>query len=636
LRNLRHLLWPRPKRVRTAFALGGALLLCTASAAHAGIALNTIDRNVTHARDGAHVRATGPIGCTRGERIAITLRVSQAATGARARGRWAGRCTGDVQHWKVRARARGHARFAGGRGNVCAVGRTRAAGRVTDARRWCRRVSVSTRAANAMDEDGRGLDWRPCGGRFQCASLKVPLDYSRPRWRTIEIPVLKLPATDPARRIGTAIGGAGGPGQSGIDLLRNVGETAFAPLNERFDLVTFDQRGVGTIDCGPLPDPDPGFAEPFDVDTKLVARRAREIGRRCLDRNPVLLPYVTTGNAARDMDRLRAAVGERKLTYLGGSYGTMLGATYASLFPRNVRAMALDGPLDVDVVTRRPLEDMREYVVNFEGALDRFAMQCAASPACGFGGDDPEQAIDALLERLDRDPLPLPGQPGAALDGDRLRDGLLRLMYVPSLWPATAAMLAQLEQGVTDLASELVGIDLFGLDQDAYLAIRAADSDHPRGLAPYVDAVRHTWAIADHFWWADGYSAATFGFWPVEGRGAYRGPARAPRASVPPLIIAVRHDPATSYRHGQRLAQELGARLLTVHGDGHTSIRNPCVLQLAKRYLEDLELPAPGVTCTQPKPFDTTATRPAALRRLVRRERRVAALTMPVPALVGR
>jgi pimeloyl-ACP methyl ester carboxylesterase len=356
LRNLRQLLWPRPKRVRTAFALAGALLLCAASAAHAGIALNTIDRNVTHARDGAHVRATGPIGCTRGERIAITLRVSQAATGARARGRWAGRCTGDVQHWKVRARARGNARFTGGRGKVCAVGRTRAGGRVTDARRWCRRVSVSTRAANAMDEDDRGLDWRPCGGRFQCASLKVPLDYSRPRWRTIEIPVLKLPATDPARRIGTAIGGAGGPGQSGIDLLRNVGETAFAPLNERFDLVTFDQRGVGTIDCGPLPDPDPGFAEPFDVDTKLVARRAREIGRRCLDRNPVLLPYVTTGNAARDMDRLRAAVGERKLTYLGGSYGTMLGATYASLFPRNVRAMALDGPLDVDVVTRRPLE----------------------------------------------------------------------------------------------------------------------------------------------------------------------------------------------------------------------------------------------------------------------------------------
>ena len=616
-----------------ALALGGP------QGAYAGIALNTIDRQATYDRDGARVRLGGPIACTRGERITISVGVRQAATGARGRDRWKGRCAGEVQRWRVRGHARGQARFARGWARVCAIGRTRAGGRVTDTRRWCRRVSVSPAAAAAT---GAGLDWRPCGGRFQCAGLEVPLDYSRPAWRTIEIPLIKLPATDPARRIGTAIGGAGGPGQSGIDLLRAVGETVFAPLNERFDLVAMDQRGVGTIDCGPLSDPDPTLAEPHDVDAGLLAQRSREIGRRCLERNPLLLPYVTTGNAARDMDRLRAAVGEQKLTYLGGSYGTMLGATYASLFPGRVRAMALDGPLDVDVVTRRPLEDMREDVVNFEAALDRFSMQCAASSACGFGGDDPEAAIDALLDRLDRDPLPLPGQPGAVLDGDRLRVGLLTLMYVPSLWPATAAMLAQLEQGVVDLATELIGIDLFGLDENAYLAIRAADSDHARGLQPYLDAVRHTWALADHFWWADGYSAAVFGFWPVEGRGAYRGPASAHGATVPPLVFAVRHDPATSYRAGQRLAGELDARLLTVNGDGHTSIRNPCVMQLAKRYLEDLELPAPDVTCTQPKPFapvalaSTAAPRQAALGRLIRRERRAATLTMPAPALIGR
>src|SRR5215470_5613255 len=125
---------------RHAVALAGALPLCAAPAAHAGVSLNTIDKHATYDQDGARVRVSGPIGCTRGERIAITIRVSQATTGARARGRWSGRCTGEVQHWQVRARAVGGARFTSGRARVCAVGRTRAGGRLTDTHRWCRRV----------------------------------------------------------------------------------------------------------------------------------------------------------------------------------------------------------------------------------------------------------------------------------------------------------------------------------------------------------------------------------------------------------------------------------------------------------------------------------------------------------------
>lgn len=130
-------------RARCAVALTGALTLFAVPAAHAGVSLNTIDRHVTSDRGGERVRVSGPIGCTRGERIAITIRVSQTTSGARARGHWTGRCTGAVQHWTVRARARGHAPFADGRARVCAVGRTRAAGRVTDTHRWCRRVAVS-------------------------------------------------------------------------------------------------------------------------------------------------------------------------------------------------------------------------------------------------------------------------------------------------------------------------------------------------------------------------------------------------------------------------------------------------------------------------------------------------------------
>ena len=448
--------------------------------------------------------------------------------------------------------------------------------------------------------------------------------------------MLKLPATDPERRIGAGVGGAGGPGQSGIALLRE-GRDFLAPLNERFDLVAFDQRGV-SIDCGPTPDPDPDLAEPHDVDAGELARRSREIGRLCLQRNPTLLPYLTTGNAARDLDRLRAALGEKRLTYIGGSYGTILGSTYSSLFPGRVRAMALDGPVD-DVWVNRPLEATREQVMSFEGSLDRFAMLCARSPSCGFGGDDPETALDALVDRLDRAPLPVPGRPGATIDGQALLVGLAELMYVPALWPATAAMLSQLEQGVTDLASELIGIDLFGVNYDAYWAITAADGDNPRGIAPYLTAVRHTWGMADHFWFLDGYSEARYGFWPVEGRGAYHGPMRAYGASVKPLVVAVRHDPATPYRWGQRLARDLDAHLLTVNGDSHTSLANPSVLQATKRYVEDLVLPDEGATCTQPNPFRAAAaaaTSPSDLRRQIRRARRSTTLGMPAAALIGR
>ena len=173
----------------------------------------------------------------------------------------------------------------------------------------------------------------------------------------------------------------------------------------------------------------------------------------CLERNPLLLPFVTTGNAARDIDRLRVALGEKQITYVGGSYGTVLGATYSSLFPGRLRAMALDAPVDIGARMDRPLEGPREQAAGFENVLDRFAMHCAASPACEFGGDDPEAAFDALVERLDREPLPLAGRPGVTVDGDLVLLFLADLMYVPSLWPATAAMLSELERGVADIAS---------------------------------------------------------------------------------------------------------------------------------------------------------------------------------------
>ena len=201
-------------------------------------------------------------------------------------------------------------------------------------------------------------------------------------------------------------------------------------------------------------------------------------------------------------------------------------------------------------------------------------------------------------------------------------------MYVPALWPTTAAMLAELERGVTDIAGELLGVDLFGVDFEPSGRSWPPTVTTRAASRRTSTTVRHTWGIADHFWFVRGYIATRFGYWPVEGRGAFRGPVRAHGTTVPPLIFALRHDPATPYRWGQRMARDLGARLLTVHGEGHGAIPNPCVMELAKRYLEDLEVPAPGVTCREPKPFGAPAAARAAaqpagadLRRMIRRER---------------
>ena len=282
-----------------------------------------------------------------------------------------------------------------------------------------RRRRARRRAGPASAATPPELDWKPCGDRFQCADLEVPLDYSRPWWRTIEIPVIKLPATDPERRIGAGIGGAGGPGRVGRRHLRSVGPTLFAPLNERFDLVAFDQRGVGMIDCGPTPDADPGWAEPHDVDAGLIAGRAREIGRMCLERNPLLLPYVTTGNAARDIDRLRVALGEKKLTYLGGS--VRHGARRHLFEP-------VPGPGARDGARRAGGHRRVDGLGRWRGRVSRrrASRTCStashvtaqSSPACGFGGDDPEAAIDVLVAATGPRPAAVGRTPGETVDGD--------------------------------------------------------------------------------------------------------------------------------------------------------------------------------------------------------------------------
>ncbi|MCW3050722.1 MAG: hypothetical protein JWO74_5006, partial [Solirubrobacterales bacterium] len=230
------------------------------------------------------------------------------------------------------------------------------------------------------------LKWHACANAagFQCASASVPKDYAFPGKAKIRLALTRLPATDRRHRIGSVFVNFGGPGASGVDTLQ-ASRKGFGSLNDRFDIVGFDPRGVGqskpSIDCKVNQETQGIYRHPFttpqNLDVSALVRGDEAYIRRCVARNRSILPYVSTANVARDMDLLRAAVGDKKLTYLGFSYGTFLGATYESMFPTHYRALVLDGALDADQYVNHPTEGLQEQSAAFELALSRFFEACA-------------------------------------------------------------------------------------------------------------------------------------------------------------------------------------------------------------------------------------------------------------------
>jgi pimeloyl-ACP methyl ester carboxylesterase len=481
------------------------------------------------------------------------------------------------------------------------------------------------------------LVWTDCEDGFQCATAQAPLDYDRPRGATISIALIRDPAADPAERIGSLFVNPGGPGGSGVDFLRGAPAFARDIVGRRFDLIGFDPRGVGAsrpvIDCRVNHETSGVYPQPFttpDSDLGRHVRRAREYVNRCSAANGSFLKHVSTANVARDLDLLRAAVGDRKLTYVGVSYGTLIGATYSSMFPGRARALVLDSPIDADTWVNRPFEAFREQTASGENVLDRFFAACALRQAsCGFGGDNPEDALDALAERLDADPLPVPG--GPPVDGDDLRAVAFDALYTQAAWPLFAQALRDVEAGDGTLMRELVD-DFY--DQrpgdpsaplwDAYFAVTAVDQDYPRSVRPFLEAGRHSFSLFDHFWFNSGYDELPQGLSPYESRDVFRGPFRHAPGAPPAFVVGGTHDPATPFKWAKRLTADLGnARLVTVRGNGHGTITSldPCLLLPVLDYLENGTPPEQGLTCHRPAPFAEAV---AAAARSSARERALA------------
>ncbi len=515
-------------------------------------------------------------------------------------------------------------------------------------------------AASAKGQRER-LKFEPCGtttdaATTECATAVLPLDYDRPRGHEVKIAVARVPAADQANRIGALFFNFGGPGGAAVDYLQEVGATGYwSALNERFDIVAFDPRGVGQstpgVDCevdqekqGIYSQP---FTTPFNLDVRALLRKDKSYIRSCLRNNGRILSHLSTANVARDMDRLRALVGERKLNYFGYSYGTFLGATYASLFPNRYRSMVLDGAVDASNYINRPWRDLAEQSAGFERGLRRFFQACARDQvACsGFGGDDPWSAWDELVESADASPIPAAGYAAdpRPVDGDDLRWAATGEVYLKELWGELGLALKMAQDGDGSLIRELVDLDYernddgtYGNGYDLYFTIGASEQRYPRDVGFYLDRGEDAWGLFDDVFFNSGYVELNYGLWPERDKDAYGGPFKVAGSKPTPLVIANTYDPATPYRGAVRLVRQLGnARLLTMRGDGHTAYpgESSCIDTATEAYVIELTLPAKGTACRQEVQFEAPVLAKAKARSttVAAQDRRVTGARVPRP-----
>jgi pimeloyl-ACP methyl ester carboxylesterase len=473
------------------------------------------------------------------------------------------------------------------------------------------------------------LTWTDCQGGFECANADVPLDYREPRGKTITLAVVRKRAADPAKRKGTLFMQPGGPGNSGVDFVRNNYADLPAALRESFDVFGYDVRGVGRSSALTCFD-DARYTRAV-TEAKGVPgadafgpalREAAEFDQACVDNSGALLPYVGTEYVARDIDLLRQALGEEQLTYYGRSFGTYIGTVYAALFPKRVRALALDGAYDPVHYANRPYAyDLPQYLA-LDGAMSRFLDWCAADQAtCGFGDGDPRAAFEKLKSDLDAQPVPTAN--GGLANGYTL---VYRLMFNINegkvIWPSLGAALrkAQLRDNTSFLLRppSPASFDFLGPN----VVVECVDRDYPRGLWRLKRNVTAFAEAAPLLGPAMAYGPPTYDHqhatacvqWPGERVSRYDGSYRA-KGSAPILVIGTTGDPDTPYQDAVALSRKLdNGRLLTFEAEGHTAFgRSACATDAVTGYLLDLTVPDRGATCadeTQPPTSTPTVAPP--------------------------
>lgn len=470
-------------------------------------------------------------------------------------------------------------------------------------------VPVAASAAPVAEASIRWHDCnfdQPASPRVQCAEVAVPVDWSRPDGPKIDVAVDRLPALDQEHRIGSLLLNPGGPGGSGVDVVAQGGMFLPSPdlkvLQERFDLVGFDPRGVGRsspITCAGnlMHDPTVTAFPRTQTEYERLVRLSADAGRSCTPRN--LLPHVDTISVARDVDAIRTALGERTISWLGVSYGTELGQAYAALYPRRVRAMVLDGAVDHTRSTARAAVDESAAI---EQEFHRFAAWCDRTADCALHGHDVTALLDELNVRADR------GQVQASVlhrtvTAEEVTEGAYNGLYATMLWPQLAEALAKAAGvGAPADASELVAAAAF-VAPAYYAPYRAVGcQDFPPRLSGLADlraraaAVRavapHMWRYSEFWDWTAGCAG-----WPVP---AANPPRPTHVTGAPPILVVGNvYDPSTPYPWARSLTAQIDRSvLLTDVVDGHTGLYNSaCARTHEAAYLVSRRTPPPGTIC---------------------------------------
>ncbi len=452
------------------------------------------------------------------------------------------------------------------------------------------------------------VKWSNCGGGAQCASIWVPLDYAHPDGTAITLKAKRDPATDRADRVGSLFINPGGPGGSGIKYLSYVGFPK--RVTDVYDVVGFDPRGVGSstpIDCVSDKFLDKYVASDPSPDNPAEIKQMQHLWKRftegCVKRSGKLLKHVSTIEAAKDMDILRAVVGDKKLHYFGASYGTYLGATYAALFPRKVGRMVLDGAVDP---LESPLKAEIGQARGFERALTAYLKYCISQGKCPLGMTVPgaKDRLNQLFHQIDQHPLP-------TQDGRKLTEGLAFLglivpLYARNNWSYETQALREALSGTGNLFLRLSDIYTSRSPSGHYTdnsmevqsAVNCLDkpqhasiSDIMAGKKAFLKASPTFGPVA--MWWP--YACS---HWPV--KSSLPQPDYSAKGAPPIVVIGTTRDPATPYQQAVRLSKELDSGvLLSRDGDGHTAYNsgNTCIDSAVNTYLVTGDPPKDGTMC---------------------------------------
>ncbi|MEV5243026.1 alpha/beta hydrolase [Streptomyces cinnamoneus] len=488
---------------------------------------------------------------------------------------------------------------------------------------------TATACGQGRDGDGSGstdsrnrsagaqLTWKRCeaptaaqgGGKapgkgWECATLPVPLDHAKPDGEKIDLALIRSKARDTSGRIGSLVFNFGGPGGSGVAGLPSLADS-YEKLQGRYDLVSFDPRGVGesagvrcqsdkeldaSYQIDGTPDDDAELKETLTANKAYIDACAKNSGK--------VLPHVDTISAARDLDLLRSALGEQKLHYFGISYGTELGAVYAHLFPKNVGRAVLDAVVDP---TQDPLQGNLGQTKGFQLALDNYLKDCGTSGGC------PTQAqITTLLKDLDGKPLPT--TQGRKLTQDEAVNGIAAALYSKDTWKyLTAGLQEALRKGTGNtlllLFDSLVGRAPDGRYtnlQAANRAISCADAEQRYTVADVKQRLPEFRAASPVFGESAAWSLLSCTDWPVKGK--WKTPDVSADGSAPIVVIGNAGDPATPVAGAERMAEKLGRGVgvrLTVKGEGHGTYGvDDCATKAVNAHLLEGRTPADGTVCS--------------------------------------